>query len=83
MEGKALFANCGKQCYTVAGGEPIVSILKRSEAMLHGVIGDERIRSILEMPGLSLQQIADLMTEVTMLNGAPDNVSLVLLSYRA
>jgi protein phosphatase len=47
---------------------------------LHGVIGDDRIRSILN-GGLSLKEMAERLVDAAKENGAPDNVSVVLLSY--
>lgn len=47
---------------------------------LHGVIGDERIGSILGLRA-SLQDMAESLIGAAKENGAPDNVSVVLLSY--
>ncbi|HTM50596.1 MAG TPA: protein phosphatase 2C domain-containing protein [Bryobacteraceae bacterium] len=47
---------------------------------LHGVIGNEGILSILRQ-GLDLQRCAERLVEAAKANGAPDNVSVVLLSY--
>jgi serine/threonine protein phosphatase PrpC len=47
---------------------------------LHGVIGDEGIASILRQR-LDLQRCAERMVAAAKENGAPDNVSVVLLSY--
>ncbi len=47
---------------------------------LHGVVGDDGIRSILRA-GLGLQRSAELLVGAAKENGAPDNISVVLLSY--
>jgi PPM family protein phosphatase len=49
---------------------------------LHGVIGDERIRTILG-EGMDLKGTAERLLEAAKENGAPDNVSVVLLSYNS
>lgn len=47
---------------------------------LHGVIGDEGIRSIVA-GGSGLQETAARLVEAARLKGGPDNISAVLLSY--
>jgi serine/threonine protein phosphatase PrpC len=47
---------------------------------LHGVIGDDGIRAILGA-GLSLQVTAERLVQASKGKGAPDNISVVLLSY--
>ena len=47
---------------------------------LHGVIGDENIRKILGA-GLNLRDTAERLVGLAKEMGAPDNVSVVLLSY--
>jgi len=47
---------------------------------LHGVVGNDGIRSILRA-GRGLQRSAEMLVEAAKRNGAPDNISVVLLSY--
>jgi PPM family protein phosphatase len=49
---------------------------------LHGVIGDDGIRAILGA-GLSLQDTARRLVDASREKGAPDNISVVLLSYNS
>ncbi len=59
-------------------------VLLLSSDGLHGVIGDDRIRSILgAIPGedLALRDAAERLVAAAKEKGAPDNVSVVLLSY--
>jgi PPM family protein phosphatase len=48
----------------------------------HGVIGDEGIRAILGS-GASLQEMAERLVAASKEKGAPDNISVVLLSYNS
>lgn len=51
---------------------------------LHGVIGDDRIRSILGSisdEDLSLRDAAERLIAAAKEKGAPDNISVVLVSY--
>ena len=47
---------------------------------LHGVIGDAAIRSILAT-GSDVESTARRLNEAARVNGGPDNISVVLLSY--
>jgi protein phosphatase len=47
---------------------------------LHGVIGDAAIRSILAT-GSDVESTARRLNELARMNGGPDNISVVLLSY--
>jgi serine/threonine protein phosphatase PrpC len=49
---------------------------------LHGVVGDDRIQAILG-EGLCLRGAAERLMEAAKERGAPDNVSVVLLSYNS